>query len=226
VRALLLHLGRLKLTPRRYHPDKNPDDVEGANERFRLISAAHEVLCDAQERAWYDGHRESILRGELDDDDEGGEGAADAGWDETQFAAFRAGTAQAQAPGSSSAGLTPRHILRFLDPTLILSLPTTGHKADDDAGFYGTFRRLFERIAAEDAAAAPYAGEAPAEQLAFPSFGYSHTPWLHAKGEAPQLGQTQMRDFYQAWAGYSTRKAFGWKDRWKLSDAPDRRVKR
>lgn len=30
---------------------------------FQLITEAHEVLSDPQERAWYDDHRDQILRG-------------------------------------------------------------------------------------------------------------------------------------------------------------------
>ena len=47
----------------KYHPDKNPDDPEGAKETFQIIQQAYDVLSDPQERAWYDNHREEILRG-------------------------------------------------------------------------------------------------------------------------------------------------------------------
>ena len=42
----------------KYHPDKNPDDPEGAKETFQIIQQAYDVLSDPQERAWCDNHRE------------------------------------------------------------------------------------------------------------------------------------------------------------------------
>jgi len=45
------------------HPDKNPDRVEEFTKTFRVIQAAYDVLSDKQERAFYDKHREAILRG-------------------------------------------------------------------------------------------------------------------------------------------------------------------
>merc|ERR1712156_267169 len=39
------------------------DNPEKAKEAFRLVQQAYEVLSDPQERAWYDNHREAILRG-------------------------------------------------------------------------------------------------------------------------------------------------------------------
>lgn len=47
----------------KYHPDKNLDDPEGAKILFQLVQQAYEVLSDSQERAWYDKHREQILKG-------------------------------------------------------------------------------------------------------------------------------------------------------------------
>eukprot|EP00291_Cryptomonas_curvata_P005354 CAMPEP_0172186202 /NCGR_PEP_ID=MMETSP1050-20130122/20622_1 /TAXON_ID=233186 /ORGANISM="Cryptomonas curvata, Strain CCAP979/52" /LENGTH=299 /DNA_ID=CAMNT_0012860329 /DNA_START=40 /DNA_END=936 /DNA_ORIENTATION=+ len=47
----------------KWHPDKNSDNLEEATERFKEITNAHTILNDPNERAWYDGHREQILRG-------------------------------------------------------------------------------------------------------------------------------------------------------------------
>ncbi|XP_029434850.1 dnaJ homolog subfamily C member 21 [Rhinatrema bivittatum] len=47
----------------RWHPDKNLENAEEAAEQFKLIQAAYDVLSDPQERAWYDNHREALLKG-------------------------------------------------------------------------------------------------------------------------------------------------------------------
>ncbi|XP_008557293.1 dnaJ homolog subfamily C member 21 [Microplitis demolitor] len=47
----------------KWHPDKNPNDQVTAKEQFQLIQQAYEVLSDPHERAWYDNHRDAILKG-------------------------------------------------------------------------------------------------------------------------------------------------------------------
>ena len=47
----------------KWHPDKNQSQVQLATENFRRIQNAYDVLADQHERAWYDAHREAILRG-------------------------------------------------------------------------------------------------------------------------------------------------------------------
>ncbi|CAH1988561.1 unnamed protein product [Acanthoscelides obtectus] len=47
----------------KWHPDKNLDSPDYAKEQFQLVQQAYEVLSDRQERAWYDNHREQIIRG-------------------------------------------------------------------------------------------------------------------------------------------------------------------
>jgi DnaJ family protein A protein 5 len=51
------------------HPDKHEEqNREAATIRFQIISEAYEVLSNKQERAWYDSHRDQILRGDEDGD--------------------------------------------------------------------------------------------------------------------------------------------------------------
>ena len=40
----------------RWHPDKNPDNLDEATEKFKEIQNAHAVLSDPQERSWCDQH--------------------------------------------------------------------------------------------------------------------------------------------------------------------------
>lgn len=48
----------------RWHPDKNPENQEEATVKFKEIQTAWTVLNNPEERAWYDSHREQILRGQ------------------------------------------------------------------------------------------------------------------------------------------------------------------
>ena len=47
------------------HPDKNVehDDQDVVHQQFLAVQQAYECLSDAQERKWYDEHREAILQG-------------------------------------------------------------------------------------------------------------------------------------------------------------------
>ncbi|KAI6242980.1 DnaJ-like protein subfamily C member 21 [Aphelenchoides fujianensis] len=47
----------------KWHPDKNPERKEECTAYFVLLQQAYEVLSDPQERAFYDKHRENIIRG-------------------------------------------------------------------------------------------------------------------------------------------------------------------
>ncbi|KAI4229628.1 MAG: hypothetical protein L6R36_000675 [Xanthoria steineri] len=46
------------------HPDRNYGNVEETTKLFADIQSAYAVLSDPQERAWYDSHRNVILRGD------------------------------------------------------------------------------------------------------------------------------------------------------------------
>ncbi|CCG81271.1 Putative uncharacterized protein [Taphrina deformans PYCC 5710] len=48
----------------KWHPDRNYGNVEEATKEFADAQTAYEVLSDTNERAWYDRHKDSILRGD------------------------------------------------------------------------------------------------------------------------------------------------------------------
>ena len=49
---------------------------------------------------------------------------------------------------------------------------------------------------------------------------------LPSFGNSKSDSNTEVRLFYSAWMSFSTAKTFSWKDQWRSTDAPDRRVKR
>ncbi|EFO16886.1 hypothetical protein LOAG_11616 [Loa loa] len=51
----------------KWHPDKNPTNVEECTRYFALIQQAYDILSDPRERAWYNRHRESILKGGINE---------------------------------------------------------------------------------------------------------------------------------------------------------------
>ncbi|KAF3928616.1 hypothetical protein AA313_de0204630 [Arthrobotrys entomopaga] len=129
------------------HPDKNVNDVEAATKLFSEVQAAYEVLSDPQERAWYDSHKEQILR----EDDDG---------DESIAAAARA----------ENVTVTTAELLKqFALFSSKMDMQDTNPK-----GFYATASKIFETIAREEETAASRANEDP---LFYPAFGNSKSDY-------------------------------------------------
>lgn len=83
---------------------------------------------------------------------------------------------------------------------------------DSPNGFFTILRETFNRIAEGEYAAADWKGRA--SPIEYPSFGESTDDDVVAKA------------FYGRWSNFATLLSFSWKDKWRLSDAPDRRVRR
>ncbi|KAH6890993.1 hypothetical protein B0T10DRAFT_299480 [Thelonectria olida] len=83
---------------------------------------------------------------------------------------------------------------------------------DEPTGFFGIASETFEHLALEEDAAADHDDIDIPE---YPTFGSSDDDY-----------EAVVKPFYAAWAGFSTAKSFAWKDKYRLSDAPDRRVRR
>ncbi|KAI0381051.1 DnaJ-domain-containing protein [Hypomontagnella monticulosa] len=164
------------------HPDRNYGDVDNATQKFAEVQSAYEVLSDPQERAWYDSHRDAILRGDDPTDPEA-------------------------APEYHNVRVTTADDIFALIGRFNKSVPLD----DSPNSFFTILRDTFERIAQAEDAAADWDGLAPVE---FPSFGESTDDDKVAKA------------FYSRWSNFSTKLSFSWKDKWRLSDAPDRRVRR
>lgn len=83
---------------------------------------------------------------------------------------------------------------------------------DAPSGFYGFLRDTFAQLALEEEAAARQERLDPPD---YPSFGHAADDYYDV-----------VRTFYASWAGFSTRKTFAWRDRYRASDAEDRRMRR
>ncbi len=83
---------------------------------------------------------------------------------------------------------------------------------DSPRGFFGILGEFFDQLATEETAACQWAGIAPTE---YPPFG-------RAKDDYAEVAKR----FYTTWAGFSTKKTFSWRDKYRLQEAPDRRVRR
>lgn len=84
--------------------------------------------------------------------------------------------------------------------------------SDSPNGFFGFVRETFEQLAKEEEYAADYED---IDIPVYPTFGHKDDSY-----------DDVVRDFYSVWLGFATAKSFAWKDVYRLSDAPERRIRR
>ncbi|KAL4869630.1 hypothetical protein BDV12DRAFT_73584 [Aspergillus spectabilis] len=82
---------------------------------------------------------------------------------------------------------------------------------DSPSGFYGGLRETFHQLALEEEMACRWEND---DIVEYPSFG--------SCDDDIQV----VRQFYNVWSSFSTKKSFSWKDIYRYSEAPDRRVRR
>lgn len=165
------------------HPDRNYGNVENATRLFAEIQSAYEVLSDPQERAWYDSHRDILLRGN-----------------------------QETGPGADEFSYNVR--MTTAEDVMKLMMQYSGRLEYSNApsGFFGGLNDFFKQLAKEEDIACQWEGQEPMD---YPEFGLDNDDY-----------EEVVRPFYAAWNGFATKKSYAWKDQYKLSDAPDRRIRR
>jgi DnaJ family protein A protein 5 len=84
--------------------------------------------------------------------------------------------------------------------------------SDAPSGFFGFIREMFEQLAKEEEIAADWEG---GEFREYPTFGHKDDEY----GDV-------VKAFYASWAGFATVKSYAWADKYRLSEAPDRFVRR
>ncbi|KAJ9644863.1 hypothetical protein H2204_001325 [Knufia peltigerae] len=165
------------------HPDRNYGNVEDATALFAEIQSAYEVLSDPQERAWYDSHRDILLRGD-------------------------------SAAGAAATDFSYNIRMTSAEEVMKLMMKFNGRLDFTDApsGFYGGLNDFFNQLAKEEDIACQWEGQ---DYMDYPEFGLKDDHY-----------EDTVRPFYASWNGFATRKSYSWKDQYKLSDAPDRRIRR
>jgi len=167
----------------RWHPDKNQDNLEESEEKFKEIQQAYDILSDPQERSWYNGHREAFLRGQS-------AGQNQEGSEETGFDAFEELDVRQYMTSGAFKGFGSGH-----------------------GSFFDVFAQLFERIAEIERREANIEIK-ETKTVAIPTFG------------GPQTDIIETKRFYDFWGGLKTRRSFSFCDKWRLSEAPSRKIRR
>lgn len=165
------------------HPDRNYGNVENATALFAEIQSAYEVLSDPQERAWYDSHRDLLLRGD-------------------------------QPTGPDADVFSYNMRLTTAEEVLKLMMKFNGRLEYSNApsGFFGGLNDFFKQLAKEEDIACQWEDQDPME---YPEFGMDNDEY-----------DDVVRPFYASWNGFATRKSYAWTDKYRLPDAPDRRIRR
>jgi len=96
--------------------------------------------------------------------------------------------------------------------------------------FYTVYGKLFATLEEEEESAIIHDVESlnRDEEIdeIFTNFGGPHDKYEDLLSTKNGPMTTSLKDFYAKWTHFATRKSFRHMDKWKLSDAPDRRVRR
>jgi len=168
----------------RWHPDKNIDNADEAEEKFKEIQAAYDILSDPQERSWYDSHRASFLAGK-------------------------------DAQGATEEGMMGKGYDAFeeLDVDEYLSSSCFKGFGKGKRSFFTVYASLFDKIAEIERDEAENADNEERTRV-LPSFG------------GPDMSPEDTKKFYDIWGNIVSQRSFSFCDKWRLSEAPSRKIRR
>ena len=152
--------------------DKNQEDPASAEEKFKEVQNAYEILSDKHERAWYDTHRDAILR-----------------------------SGERHQAGSSAGEPTGQRPEDFVDVYAYFTSTCYSGFGDGPRGFYGVYDVLFRTLAKQEATASAHRTERRGDDnsVSLPQFGSSETPWSEVSAFYSAWGSfATKKDF--AWA--------------------------
>ncbi|KAI8917989.1 hypothetical protein BC831DRAFT_484128 [Entophlyctis helioformis] len=105
----------------------------------------------------------------------------------------------------------------------------TSTKDASDAGFFAVYRTLFATLETEEEEAIQRDSDANVEAYRDPATGiaaYSHNGLPPSFGDASTPYDPFLRRFYDRYTNFTSVKSFRWWDQYRLSDIPDRRLRR
>ena len=230
--------------------DKNQANLVEAEERFREVQSAYEVLSDKHERAWcgrgrarldrcrarrnrwcrrYDSHRDAILRPGTQQGGEEQFQATDDGYVVNLYQYFSPSCFSGYGDGAKA---SRRRCC--VQPTS--TEQRTQRRTWRLQGFYGVYSEVFAEVAqAELDAGTPHEdwpefGEpGPGCVLSDRKAGVRLPPKCPARclcAGRSTASQDQVARFYSFWLNFVSDRSFAWADKWNLATAPSRLVRR
>jgi DnaJ family protein A protein 5 len=96
--------------------------------------------------------------------------------------------------------------------------------SDTPKGFYDVYRNLFSQLFKEELTARDYEARQEVDEGHGPAV--LHPDWFSCTFGTSNASKSEVDTFYALWESFITAKSFSWVDKWRLTQAPDRRVRR